>query len=216
MSTAADILTKYLKALMSANDPIFKSVIADKDGTPEVIILKPMDYGKGAVANVLEWLRNMAGGDGSMIDQLFIDKADTKWLDYTVQVYMGIDRFESETDAELVARIRKYVTSPKMSPASLILALREFSTAEPVILESEKDTAFSDVTFSDQYKLFKVIGGLEDGNWVQPAIAGPALGGGPFFVVIITDAAPEDYNKVIDVVERWRPVGVAYEVQVVT
>lgn len=215
MTTAANILAQYLSPLFSVDDPIFRSLIANPDGVPAPTPVKPMEYNIGVIANVLEWLRKQATGDGSYVDQIYLTRAKTKWLNLTAQVYIGLLRFEGETDTDYVARIQKYITAPKISPASMIICLRDFSTTEPVILEGAADTAFADVSFSDQYRVFKVITpGPEFDNFVQPALAGPVLGGGPFFLVLLTGTNPNDYNRVFDIINRWRAAGTTYEIQI--
>lgn len=213
MSTEATILNKYLRAIYDIDDKIYKSLISDISGVPAGVITNPNDYNIGAIANILEYTRRLSI---DLLDQLFLNRAEGKYLDLIAQEVIGIVRYAGESDTDYVDRIQKFIISPKVSPAALIFCLRPFSTAEPVFLEGEQDAAFANVSYASQYNSFQQLTiGPENLHWILPAIASGTGDGSFFFSIVLENVADEDIVKIIDIIERIGVAGVNFSLQLV-
>lgn len=211
--TVADLLNKYLKALFDVNDSIYKSFISDKDGVQESTIADPIDFNLGAIANVLEWNRQLTK---SLLKQIRLDLAEGRFLNLIAHDHIGIVRYDGETDLEYKTRIQNFIIAHKVSPASIIFYTRPFSSpGEPVIIEGQQDSAFADVSFSDNYTSFQnQTPGDEFLHWIFPAIATSSGASAYFFILILQNTASEDIPKVIDLVNRWIASGIDYEIHI--
>lgn len=212
MSTVASWLDDNLKALFDVDDAIYKSLISDVDGIPEVSIIDPVDFNNGALAGMIEWIRQLSI---TLKDQLFLDTVTGAFLDLMVHFYIGIVRYESESDSDYVDRVRNFIIAPKCSPASIIYYCRPFSSQEPEILEMD-DTAFSDVSYSDNYTSFQLdmTGDIENNHWVLAGIA-DSSSSAYSFILRLYNTASADIVKVVDLVNRWIAGGIDYEIQIV-
>lgn len=204
-------INEYLKALYDLDDPVYKSVYADRDGTPNPTINDPNDFNLGAVANVLEWNRQLGL---CLVDQIFINKASTKYLREILEKNIGIIRYPGESDADYLARAQNFIIGRKVSKAAIIFSMRQYSSTEPVIQEGNFDVAYADVSYSDVYSSFQLVSPTTD--WVLPALSANENETSFFFVLKLTDTDPNDFVKVIDTLNRLVAAGVAYEVQVTT
>lgn len=213
MATIAISLKDLLAPIFETDDPIFKSVVADTTLPPEVIVTNPNQYNAGAIGNQIEYLRRLGL---FYLTQLLLENAEGKFLDYMAFELIGIVRYTGENDADFIARLQKFILAPKVSPASIIMCLRPFSNSEPIIIEGLQDTAFADVTYSDNYRVFKVVTpGPEFDFFVQPAISAGPGDGGFFFLVTLDGTNQADIFKVLDILNRWIAAGVIYEVEIV-
>lgn len=214
MSTTANLLDKYLRALHNTSDPVYKSLVSDIDGVPEITINDPMDFNNGAIAGCLEWIRQLSIG---LLKQICLSTAEGKYLDYMVHNHINLVKFQNETDTAYRERVRNYIIAPKISRASIIYYSRPFSSpGEPQILDGVDDAAFADVSFSDVYTSFQNQGlGLENNYWVFPALTTSISGSAYFFVLRLENTVSSDIVKVVDLIDRWIAAGIAYEIQIV-
>lgn len=204
-----------LLTFFNHDDPIYKSVISDKDGVPEPVITKPTDYHIGAIADVLEWNRHLTLG---FLKQIFLNTAEGKYLDDYCYDMFGMYRNEGETDAEYSERVRKYILSNRLSPASIIVAVKDYSGKLPEIIEGQLDAAFADITYSDVYvpawQCENPLPHPYHGWWVFPAIPTGTDGGEFYFILIVYNMKPEDAITVVDIVNTWKASGVGYHIEV--
>ena len=212
MATAAQLLDKYLVAIFDTDHEIYKSLISDVNGIPKPTIENPMDYNNGAIAGSLEWVRQLSL---DLAQQIFLNKAEGKFLDYMVHDHIGLVRFENESDPDYQARVKDYIIAHKVSRAAIIFYARPYSTTEPEILDGSDDTAFADVTFSDVYNSFQSeqTAGPFVNWWVLPALTTTGSSA-YFFIIRLMDTATEDIAKVLDMLEKWHAAGIEYELQI--
>lgn len=215
MGTVAEILNKYLNAIYDTDDSIYKSLVANIDGVPEVIIENPIDFNIGVIADVLEWTRQLSI---CLIQQLFLNEAEGKFLDLMVHNHIGIVRFENESDIDYSERVKNYIIAHKVSRASVIYFARPYSSpGEPELLDGIDDAAFADLSYSDVYTSFQneAANQYEDW-WVFPAITSSIGDTAYFFVLRLENTDSADIAKVIDFLDRWKAGGIAYELQIIT
>lgn len=214
MSTIAQTLNEYLR-FFDWDDPVFKSLVSNPAGVPEPTITNPMHFNIGYMANLLEWNRKLVL---KLLTQLDLTQAESQYLDLIAHKHLGITRYSGETNAEFVARIQVFVIAHKVSPASIIYHTKQFSSpGDPVLLEGPLDSAFADVTFTDNYQTFQNQAPGDDYLWwVQPAITVGADGGLFFFILILQNTPDADIPKVIDLVDRLIAAGVNYQIQIET
>lgn len=212
MSTIAESVNKYLQ-IFDQSDSLYLALLSNVGGVPNMTINNPTDFNIGAIANMLEWNRRLTI---SLRDQLYLNKATGKFLDLITFQHIGILRFPGESIADFVLRIQQLIINPKVSPASIIYHTRQFSSpADPVIVEGAQDSAFADVTFSDQYKSFKnQTPGPELNHWILPAITVGSAGGLYFFTLILENTPNNKIGELVDWVDRLIAAGVGYEIQI--
>ncbi len=215
MSNITKLLNKYLKPKFDVTHAIYTALISNSANTPPGSPSKPSDLNIGAIANILEWTRLLSKG---LLNQLDLTLASTKYLNYTIQDLIGIVRFESEIDADYLQRTVNYIIAPKVSEASIIYYTIPFSSPGlPQILDGT-ETAFSDVSFSDNYSEFqnKTPGSPEYDYWIFPALSNENSGGAYFFILRLENTATADIIKTVDLVNRWIAAGIRYEIQIVS
>ncbi len=127
------------------NDDIFKALICDKDGTIAGTVNLPTDINIGALASQIEYLRQLSI---SLVNQIYIDEASSVFLTYILNNFFDSLQYESETDQEWISRTIATVLKPKVSRATIIYALRPYSTLEPEIENIETQNAYSDYSYS--------------------------------------------------------------------
>jgi hypothetical protein len=215
MSNISETLNKYLRAIFDVEDSIYKSIISDSSGVPAGTINNPMDYNIGAIAGMLEWMRNLSI---DLVDQLFLNLAEGKWLDFIAHRHIGIVRYSGESDVDYISRIQKFIMADKVSPASIIYYTTPFSSpGAPQILEGEVDAAFAYASFSDNYDLFQNQSpGPQNNWWIMPAIPVGASSVAFFFVLRLENTSSADIEKVIDIVDRWKAEGIGYRIQIIS
>lgn len=211
--TAAERLNQYLASLFDVLDPVYKSIIANVDGVPAGTINKPTDYNSGAVANLLEYGRQM-GID--LVAQMYFDQNTGKYHDFYANEVLGIPKFTGETEAQHKSRAQDYVMAKKISKAAIIFASRPFSVAEPEILVGGRDDAYADISFSDQYQGFVATPtGTHMDNWfIFPARAGGKNSSAYFFTLIVTGTTGSDVPKLVELLDRWVAAGIEYAIQI--
>lgn len=188
------------------NDPIYKSLICDKDGNiPETISI-PTDIDIGAIASEIEYFRLLSI---DLIKQLYINQASGKFLKYQLEDYFGSLRLENESDSDWIARTISIILQPKVSRASIIYALRPYSDLEPEISLISGESAFADVCFADVYN----SGSQELDNilwfWV-PAVAEDFQSS--YFTVQIRlyNTVNSDIATVQNLIESMLAAGISY------
>lgn len=215
MATVAKSLNKYLKAIYDTDDPIYRSLISNVDGVPAGTINTPQDFNAGAVANILEYTRQLSL---CLIDQLFLNRATGKFLTLMTHEIIGIVRFEGESNVDFVERVQNYIIATKVSRASIIFYTRPFSSpGEPQLLDGVDDAAFADVSYSDNIEMFQQ-GDVPPFNnwWVLPGLTISEEGASYFFILRLENTASADIVKVVDLVNRWKGDGIGYEIQIIT
>jgi hypothetical protein len=164
---------------------------------------------------MLEWVRLLSKG---LQNQLDLTLAATKYLNFIIQGLIGIARYESESDSDYLDRAVTFIIARKVSEASIIYYTIPFSSPGlPQILDGT-ETAFADVSFSDNYSEFqnKTPGSPEFDHWIFPAIATSSSGGAYFFILRLENTVAADIIKVVDLVNRWIAAGIRYEIQIVS
>jgi hypothetical protein len=138
-----------LKTLWNIDDPIYKSVICDADGTILSTITIPTDIDIGAIASGIEYLRRLSI---DLSKQIYFNQADTEFLKYVLNDFFNIQRFAGESDAQWLARAVSMIFKPRVSRATIIYALRPYSDQEPEIISGDRAAMFADYSFADRYK----------------------------------------------------------------
>jgi hypothetical protein len=163
-----DRINNNLQALFNIDDPVYRSLICDNDGTIPAVITKPTDIDIGAIASEIEYLRLLGI---SLIRQLYIDKATAEFLKYQLNEFFNSLQLEDESDVEWVQRTIATVFQQKVSRAAIIYWLRPYSSQEPEIENVLTNSAFADFCFADIYS--DGVYTMPDGTivvWV-PAVA---------------------------------------------
>lgn len=203
-----DRINNNLRTLYDVdNDPIYKSLICDKDGTIPGTITKPTDIDIGVIASEIEYLRLLSI---DLIDQIYIDEATGEFLKYQLEDFFSSLRLEDETDVEWVQRTIATVLQQKLSRASIIYSLRPYSTQEPEITNVIQDSAFADYSFADVTNSGSYT--MDDGTlvfWV-PAIAENFQSS--FYTIKITlyNTTSDDIWTVQNIIQKMLAAGISY------
>jgi len=191
-------------------DPIYKVLICDKDGVPETVISKPTDFNIGAIANNIEYLRRL-GKD--LVKQLYIDQASGEFLKYELETFFKSLRLQDETEASWIARTISLVFQPRVSQASIIYALRPYSSMEPEIITGGGDSAFADSSFADRYTKYQTT---FDGETfvVYPAYGQTASSSYYSIVVILYDTPSASLYTVSDIINKYIAAGISFKIEI--
>lgn len=206
-----DRINNNLNTLYDVNNDIYKSLICDKDGTiPETITI-PTDIDIGAIASQIEYLRLLSI---FLIRQLFLDEATGEFLKYQLNEFFDSLQLEDETDVEWVQRTIATVFQPKVSRASIIYALRPYSSQEPEIVNVFQESAFADFCFSDVYNSGMLT--MPDGTVVVfvPAISGDYENAFFTIKVILYDATTDDLYTVKNILDKIIAAGISYIIEI--
>lgn len=199
-----------LKAIFNTDDPIYRAVICDKEGVPESTIVKPTDFNLGAVANNIEYLRRL-GKD--LVKQLYINQASGKFLKYELETFFKSLKLQDETETDWINRTISLVFQPRISKASIIYALRPYSSLEPEIIQGGGDSAFADVSFADRYVKYNTV--YEGSNFaVYPAIAQTAESAFFSIVIILYDTPANQLYAVADLINQYIAAGISYTIEI--
>lgn len=192
------------------SDPIYKAVICDRDGIPESSIVKPTDFNLGAVANNIEYLRRL-GKD--LLKQLYINQASGEFLKYELETFFKNLRLQDETEAAWTARTISLVFQPRVSKASIIYALRPYSSIEPEIVQGGGDSAFADVSFADRMTKYTTT---FDGETfiVYPAYAQTESSAFYSIVVILYDTPSASLYTVSDIINKYIAAGISFKIEI--
>lgn len=209
------LLDKYLKSKFDIDHSIYKAFISNAVNTPPASPTDPSNLDIGAIANTLEWVRLLSKG---LQNQLDLTLANTKYLNLIIQDHVGIVRADGESDSDYLDRAVDYMIAPKVSVASIIYHTIPYSSPGPPQIIDGTETAFADVSFSDNYSEFQNLtpGSPEYGYYIFPALAAESYGGAYFFVLQLENTAATDIPAVVDLVNRWIAAGIRYEIQIVS
>lgn len=201
-----------LKAIFNTDDPVYKAVICDKDGIPETSIVKPIDFNLGAITNNIEYLRRL-GQD--LVKQLYIDQASGEFLKYELETFFKSLRLQNETESAWIARTISLVFQPRISKASIIYALRPYSSQEPEIIQGGGDSAFADVSFADRTIKYNTI---FDGEifTVYPAFAQTVSSSFYSIVIILYDTPASALYTVSDIINKYIAAGISFKIEIRT
>ncbi len=214
MSTIAEQLDDMLMAIVDPEDEIYKSLISDKEGTPESDPVNPVDLNIGATAGILEWNRRIAK---SLLTQLFFDQSEGMFLDLIAHKYIGMPRGGGESDTEYRNRIMDVILGHKVSPASIIFYSRPYSSKEPIIYEGSQGAAYAGLSYAGVYDEMLIEHSEKPqmiGQWVFPAMAIRVEGSDCFFVLFLEDTDPADLPMLVDKLNRLIAAGVEYEIRI--
>lgn len=199
-----------LRSLFNIEDPIYKAIICDKDGVPEATISKPIDFNIGAITNELEYLRRL---QIDLLKQIFIDQASDEFLKYQLENFFGSLKLEDEDNATWVNRTISLVFQPRISKASIIVALRPYSSMEPEIVSGGGDSAFADVSFADRYIRYDTT---VDGEvfTVYPAFAQTDSSSFYSIVIILYDTPSINLYTVSDIINQYIAAGISFKIEI--
>lgn len=203
-----DRINNNLNALYDVHDdPIYKSLICDEDGTIPTTITKPTDIDIGIIASQIEYLRLFSIDS---VKQLYIDQATGEFLKYQLEEFFSSLRLEDETDVEWVHRTIATVLQQKVSRASIIFSLRPYSSQEPEITNIIQESAFADFCFADATNSGSYT--MADGTlvvWV-PAIAENYQSS--YFTIKITlyNTTTDDIWTVQNIIQKILAAGISY------
>jgi hypothetical protein len=205
-----DIQTRInnsLEALYNTDDPIYKSLICDKDGVVPGTITVPTDIDIGAIASQIEWLRLLSI---DLAAQLFIDQASDEFLEYALVDFFNCLRVTGESDADWIARSIAIVFAPRVSKAAIISLLSPYSTSTPTIQNGKVDAGYADCCFSDVYDSFTTTDPVTgDDIFVFGALSGEF--GSTFFAIQITMYGfTGNLQNIVNIVNSSIAAGITY------
>lgn len=201
-----DLINNNLKTLFNINDDVYKSLICDAEGTiPETITI-PTDIDIGVMASMVEYLRLLSI---DLVSQIYLNQADGELLEYQLEDFFNSLRAEGESDTEWIARTISQIFSHKVSNATIIYAMRPYSSQEPIITLGTTGLMFADVSFADRYRRY-------DTEWngmnfsVFPSYA--KSDGSTLFSIIITlyDTQLKDLHTIVGLLNKYIAAGIAY------
>jgi hypothetical protein len=215
MGNITKILNKYLIAKFDVKHPIYKALVANEDNIIPPDPQNPSELDIGAIANDIEWLRLLSKG---LLNQLDWNKASTKYLNLTFHKHLGIVRYEGENDTGYVARVVNFIIAPKVSETAIRKYTIPYSSPGLPEIITGGETAFADVTFSDNYTEFQnqTPGSPEFNHYIFPAIATNGFEAAYFLILQLQNTDPDKINEVVDIVNRWIAGGIRYEIQIVS
>ena len=206
-----DRINGNLQTLFNIEDPIYKALICDKDGTNPETVSKPTDIDLGVIASEIEYLRRLSV---DLIEQMYIDQASGEFLKYQLEEFFDSLNLEDENDVEWVQRTISTVFQQKVSRATIIYSLRPYSTQEPEITNVVQDSAFADFSYAGRYA--SGTGTLNGSNvYYSPAIAENYSSS--FFSIKITlyNTASSEIWTVQNILRKMLAAGISYTLEVV-
>lgn len=212
-STVTRKFVERTEPVFSQEDPLVRAWIADRNGVPAAIINDPRDYNRGALANLLEYLHDLAL---TLRDQTDMRKASGEWLDLILHTHIGLPRHSGESNEDWVKRVQDYILAPKLSPAAIIAATRKFSSTEPVIQESNRDAAFAGLSFAGVATRFRNTTPGKKFDWIVfPALARNSSDSAFSFTLVLGDLQNSDLPALFELMERWVHPGIEWRIEVI-
>lgn len=205
---AIEILNIFLKIFNRESGEYLK-LIGDSTRTTPAFVgeVKINDINTGAVSNIMEYTRRLST---FLIDQLNLNNAVREFLDNYGITYYDTIRNAGESDADYADRIVRKIFALKQTPVLIQQALLPFADQVDIV-EGIEDGAFSEISFTDNYRDFFLPGE----SIIKAAIAGLEGGMLFFFRVFMYNVDPADYKKIIQIIEDYRAAGIAYDVVVI-
>jgi hypothetical protein len=204
-------INNNLSVLYNIEDEIYKALISDVDGTNPETITKPTDIDIGVIASQIEWLRRLSI---DLLKQLYANHASGEFLKYILEDFFNSLKLEGETDEEWLERVTAIIFSPKVSTASIIYALRPYSSIEPEVYNIASESAFADFSFADITYSGSYI--MDDGTIViyVPAIAETFSSSYFKIKIVLYDTIDSNVVTVINIINRIIPAGIEYILQI--
>lgn len=201
-----------LKSIYNTDDPIYKAIICDKDGVPEPTITKPTDINIGAIANNIEYMRLLSI---DLLKQIFIDKASGVFLKYELETFFNSLRLDNETESAWIQRTISLIFQPRVSRASIIHALRPYSSIEPEIVNGGGDSMFADVSFADRYNRYTTV--YKGNNFsVFPAYGQTDSSSYFSIIIILYNTSSVDLFTVSDLINQYILAGISFKIEIRT
>jgi len=202
-----DRINSNLSAFFDIEDPVYRVFISDKDGVIPETVTKPTDIDIGANASKKEYLRRLSM---SLIKQMFLNEAEKVILNYILNNFFDSLQLQDETDAQWVDRVIGTVFNHKVSRATIILALRPFSSREPVITNVTDQSAFCDFSYAD---IFFKDEAILDGEtiFILPAVAENAESSDFTIKILLYDTPLSDVFSVRDIVDKVIAAGITVQ-----
>lgn len=208
----AEQLNEKLIGIYNTSDGLYRAIISDDTGISTLPINNPSDINRGAAHDLIEYYRLHSK---SIIDQLDYNNASGMYLDYFNNVVFELPRLTNETQEQQKDRVKYFVIGPKLGPAAIISAMRQFSINEPRIKNGGLDIAFADYSYASRYVSFRLDmpSDYNDNNYVYPAIAGSGADAGVFFFTLyLTGTSELDIPRVLSYLSVAVAAGTEYEV----
>ena len=175
--------------------------ISDKRGVPEPTVENPSDYNKGGIANLLEYMKDLAN---TLLVQFNPDVNSDAWMEFIFHKHFGLPRWTGETNEEWAQRVSDFVLGAKLSPASIIFYTRPYSTTEPEILEGLKNAAFAGRCYAGVGRTGIIqTPGYKLNTWMFPARARSTSSAVYTLTLKLTDTASADLEKLAEIMRRW-------------
>lgn len=163
------------------------------------------DYDNGAIANVLEYNRNLSV---YFLLSLDISQASGEILTYILKEYYGYFRKMNELDEDYYQRVITSILDNKISNIAIEKKLEPYGDDISVI-DGIGSGAFTDVSFIGNYQEFTLSGQ----SIVKPATTEVVGGRAYFFRVFIRNISPVDYKTVVDIINNHKAAGVNYIIE---
>lgn len=205
------IINNNLRAVFNVDEDVrYKALVSDIDGTNPDTVTKPTDIDIGVIASQIEYLRRLSI---DLLKQIYIDEASGEFLKYQLEEFFSSLRLEDETDVNWVQRTISIVIKSKVSRASIIVALRPYSDAEPEITTVQKDNAFADFSYSDIYIKDETT---LDGRiiFILPAITENYLSSAYTIKIILTNTPLSEIYSVQDIISKVVAAGISVILQI--
>lgn len=219
-------INNNLSAVFNVDDPIYRSLICDKDYTPidpdlseygtaeygtgVYSTLKPTKNDIGALASQIEYLREMGI---FLLEQIFIDTAAREFLKYQLETFFSSYQLENETFVEWIQKTYTTVFSSKVSNAAIKYALWPYSSRVPDIYNVVTESAYADFSFADCYLKTDVVFEGETVH-VLPAIAETEASSSFTIRIVLYDTSSDDIFTVANIIENIIAAGIFYILEI--
>lgn len=203
-------INNNLSALFNTDKNSYKVLISDKNGNiPETIII-PTDIDIGTIASQIEYLRLLSI---NLLKQMYIDQAEFDFLTFILNNYFDSLQLQDETDTEWITRTIATVFSHKVSRATIIYAMRPFSSREPEIINIIQDSAYADFSYADVYIRDEYILGTEK-IFILPAIAEDDESAFFTIKIILYDTEITEIFTIQDILDKIIASGMSVIIQI--
>jgi len=199
-----------LRTIFNVDDPIYKTVICDYNGSPDPVITKPVNFNLGALTNNIEYLRQFSI---DLLKQIRVDFASGEFLKYIFETFFNSLRLENESEDSWRDRTVSLIFQPRVSKASIIRALRPFSSIDPVVIDGGGDSIFADVSFADRYmKSIQTVAGKN--FYVFPAYAQEDSSSAYSIIVVLYNTNSSDLYTVANLLNKYIAAGISFKIEI--